>query len=202
MVGDDLGDNYWKWMSGAVADDGCFYCFPYQHNRIVKSNPNDDTTIFVGVEGYFKFSGTIKAKNGCLYGPFSTNRVVKFNVNTQKVTFIVDECEGKGKWESGVEGMDGNMYGVPYRHDKWLKIDIVTETTSLVGDDLSTYGRCKYSCGVFGEDCNLYVIPADTNKVQDVSEVGCRYDGYKKWSEVSFTRMGIYIVHHCAIIKH
>ena len=60
-------------MSGAVADDGFLYCFPYGLNRILKFNPNDNTTIFVGeeIEGRGKFSGTTKAMNGCLYGiPF------------------------------------------------------------------------------------------------------------------------------------
>ena len=165
LVGDDFGNNYGgNWISGAVADDGCFYCFPYHHNRILKLNPNDDTTSFVGeeIEGGGKFSGTIKAKNGCLYGiPSLANRVAKFNVATQNVTFIGDEYKGDSKWQGGVEGMDNNIYGVPYLHDKWLKIDIASETTSLVGDDLS---KCKYerdqydgiyNGGVIGEDCNI-----------------------------------------------
>ena len=60
-VGDDFGDDYLKWMSGAVADDGCLYCFPLKHNRILKFNPNDDTTIFVGEEMEIgcNFCGTI-----------------------------------------------------------------------------------------------------------------------------------------------
>ena len=111
-------------MSGAVAYDGCLYCFPFQDTRIFKFNPNDDTTIFVGeaIEGSLKFSGTIKAKNGCLYGiPCYANRVAKFNVATQQVTFIGDDYKGLFKWKGCVEGMDNNIYGVPYDHDKWLK---------------------------------------------------------------------------------
>merc|ERR1712238_463070 len=57
-----------------------------------------------------------------------------------------------------------------------------------VGDDLSKYGRVKYNGGVVGEDCNIYTIPADANKVakfntttQKVSEVGKRYDGINMW---------------------
>ena len=48
---------------------------------------------------------------------------------------------------------------------------------------------CKYSCCVVGEDCNVYTIPYDANKVikfntttQEVSEVGNRYNGRRKWS--------------------
>jgi len=193
LVGDDFGDNFsTRWMSGAVANDGCLYCFPLMRTRIVKFNPNDDTTIFVGgeIEGDYKFSGTIKAKNGYLYGiPFEANRVAKFNVATQTITFIGNDYEGGAKWMGGVEGMDDNIYGVPYEHDKWLKIDIATETTSLVGDASSKYKNCKYNGGVIGEDCNVYTVPNRARKVakfntttQVMSAVGDRYDGNYKWS--------------------
>ena len=96
MVGDVLINKDWKWKSGAVADDGSLYCFPYNHNRILKFNANDDTTIFVGeqIEGEFNFSRTIKAKNGYLYGiPSDTGRVAKFNVISQNFIFIGDDYE-------------------------------------------------------------------------------------------------------------
>ena len=100
-------------MSGAVADDGCLYCFPFDHTRILKFNPNDDTTSFVGeeIKGICEFSGTIKGKNGCLYGiPSYARCVAKFNVATQNITFIGDDYDRGGeKWEGGVEGMDGNI---------------------------------------------------------------------------------------------
>ena len=89
----------------------------------------------------------------------------------------------------GVEGMDGNIYGVPHIHNQWLKIDIVTDTTSLVGDDLSYYVADKYHGGVVGEDCNVYTIPGCASKVikfntttQKVSVVGNRYNGSDKWN--------------------
>ena len=61
--------------------------------------------------------------------------------------------------------MDDNIYGVPFVHHKWLKIGSATETTSLVGDNLSKYGYCKYNGGVVGEDGNVYAILGDANKV-------------------------------------
>ena len=100
--------------------------FPFDHTRILKFNPNNDTTSFVGedIEGRFKFSGTIKGKNGCLYGiPSYARRVANFNVATQNITFIGDDYygddyEGEHKWEGGVEGMNDNIYGVPHEHNK------------------------------------------------------------------------------------
>ena len=72
-----------------------------------------------------------------------------------------------------------------------VEIDSATETTFLGGDDLSKYGYEKYNGGVVGEDCNIYTIPADANKVtkfntttQQILEIGNRYDedGDDKWS--------------------
>ena len=104
LVGDYFeADCHGEWMSGAVTDDGCLYCFPFAHNRILKFNPNDDTTIFVGeeidvggeIKSQSKFSGTIKAKNGCMYGiPCFASRVTKLNVATQNLTFIGDDYHG------------------------------------------------------------------------------------------------------------
>ena len=94
LVCDGLVDDYYgKWMSGAVADDGSLYCFPFNHKRILQFNPNGDTTIFVGkkIERVCKFSGIIKAKNECMYSILSSvSRVAKFYVATQNVTFIDD----------------------------------------------------------------------------------------------------------------
>ena len=201
LVGGDiiLEEDDFKWRSGAFADDGCFYCFPYEHNRILKFNPKDDTVVFVGeeMEGYYKFSGTVKAKNGCLYGiPFDASRVAKFNVAIEEVTFIGDNYGDDGdeddsfdvykgsSWMGGFEGTDDNIYGVPFNQNRWLKIDIVTETTSLIGDDLSKYGNYKYDGGVVGEDRIVYAIPSDANIItklntttQQMSEVRNRHDG-------------------------
>ena len=33
LVGDVLIYKDWKWKSGAVADDGSLYCFPYLHRN-------------------------------------------------------------------------------------------------------------------------------------------------------------------------
>ena len=192
LVGDDFGGDYTKWTSGAIADDGCLYCFPHQHARILKFNPKDNTTIFVGeeIKGHCKYSGTVKGKNGCLYGiAFCASRIAKFNVNTQNVTFIGDIYEYGLLCSCGVEGMDDNIYGVSFVHHKWLKIDIATETTSLFGDILPKEGISKHNGVVVGEDGDIYAIPAGADKVikfnsttQEMSEVGNCYDGDYKWT--------------------
>ena len=90
MVCGDLGDDFEKWMSGVVVDDRCLYCFPHELTWTLKFNRNDDTVICVGeiIEGDYKFSGIIKAKNGCMYDVhFSVSRVAKFYVTTQNVTY-------------------------------------------------------------------------------------------------------------------
>ena len=61
---------------------------------------------------------------------------------------------------------------------------------SLVGDDLFRYGEKKHNGCVVGEDCNIYAILEDANKVikfntttQEISEVENCYDVREhKWS--------------------
>ena len=79
-----------------------------------------------------------------MYGiPSEVRRVANFNVYTQKFIYIGDDYSCRFKLEGGVEGMDDNIYVVPYLHYKWLKIDISTNTTSVIGDDLSKYEKYK-----------------------------------------------------------
>ena len=85
MIDDDLEDQYWKWTSGVAADGGCLCCFPFRYTRIRKYNPYDDTSVFVGekIKGDYRFSGTIKANNGCMYGiSVVASRIKTFNVAT------------------------------------------------------------------------------------------------------------------------
>ena len=89
----------------------------------------------------------------------------------------------------GVRGMDDYIYGIPYQHDKWLKIKIVTETTSLFGDGLLKHRGWKYNGGVVGEYCNIYTILEEAENVakfntttQKISKVGNSYDGSSKWT--------------------
>jgi len=49
-IGDDF-DNFAggaKWKTGALAADGCIYCAPFGHDRILKIDPKTDTTSLVG----------------------------------------------------------------------------------------------------------------------------------------------------------
>ena len=82
-----------------------------------------------------------------------------------------------------VEGIDYNIYGVPYKCAKHLKGHIAIETISLVGDDLSDYEDGTYNGSSIGEDCNIYTILFIASKVskfsittQKMSKNGNRYD--------------------------
>jgi len=73
-------------------------------------------------------------------------------------------------------------------HDEWLKIDIATETISLVG---FLFGGFEYNCGVVGEDCNVYSIPLYAEKVTKFNtttkvllQIGNSYNGgVEKWNK-------------------
>ena len=79
-----------------------------------------------------------------MYGiPSEIRRVANFNVYTQKFIYIGDDYSCRFKLEGGVEGINDNIYVVPYLHYKWLKIDTSTNTTSVISDDLSKYEKYK-----------------------------------------------------------
>ena len=59
--------------------------------------------------------------------------------------------------------MDDNIYGVPLGQNKWLKIYIATDTTSLVRNDVSVLGSFDGGGFVVGLDCNIYNIPQDAS---------------------------------------
>ena len=49
-VGDDLGDGRYKYIGTVVGIDGCVYGIPLISTRIIKYDPINDITSFVGEE--------------------------------------------------------------------------------------------------------------------------------------------------------
>jgi len=79
---------------------------------------------------------------------------------------VGENYKGTVNWEAwlgGVVGVDDNIYGVPLGQNKWLKIYIATDTTSLVRNDVSVLGSFDGGGFVVGLDCNIYNIPQDAS---------------------------------------
>ena len=70
-VGDDLGDDCYKYSGTVVGIDGCVYGIPIWSRRILKYDPINDIISFFGEEaGYFPFecsgNGAL-GRDGCIY---------------------------------------------------------------------------------------------------------------------------------------
>jgi len=74
---------------------------------------------------------------------------------------IGDEYDGEWKWNGGVVGHDGNIYGIPSEANQMLKIvpfSNATNPTALVGDDLGDEDS-KWWGGVVGSNEIIYGVP-------------------------------------------
>merc|ERR1740130_849515 len=118
-----------------------------------------------------KWKGGVLAADGRIYCiPSDATSVLciesPFDPRTEpKKTFTStfgELAEGPAKWEGGVLGKDGKIYGIPYNSTQILCIDPKHKTAT-------TFGRlspntCKYRSGAVAEDGRIYCAPysADT----------------------------------------
>merc|ERR1712238_87972 len=87
--------------------------------------------------------------------------------------------------------MDDNIYGIQYRHDKWLKIDIATETISLFGEGEGGY---IWSGGVLHSNGYIYCAPHCNNKVLKIKTNYIRDEGKRLLeSNASLTEFNRYL---------
>jgi len=94
IVGDDLGYGYVKYKGTVVGVDGCVYGLPQYSRRIVKYDPINDATSFVGEEADRDFnctSGGILERDGYIYAITRDGRVLKIDTTNN------DHCFG---WNS------------------------------------------------------------------------------------------------------
>lgn len=141
-MGNDLGNDYGKWMSAAVVPlqqqqpdtEGSStstagaggkgevaYFFPYYQNRILRFDPQTEQTELVGeqIDGFgFNYTATIRVGQ-YLYGiPDAAKRVLKFHPATNTISYIGEINHGR-KWFGGifvdnVNDKSGNNEEGPY----------------------------------------------------------------------------------------
>jgi len=199
---DHLGNGVLKWMSGAVANDGCMYCMPLSARYILRLDLVTEQISLIGPdlgEGIWKYSGTVLGVDGCIYGvPANARQVLKYNPMDQTSTFIGCTttsicCDDDGKrvgekWRGGVRALDGNIYGVPYNSDQILCINVKDQSISLVGD--CQLGNRKWDGGTVAEDGCIYFSPYSAYEVlkfdpmdQSTTRMETKLSGaYAKWS--------------------
>jgi hypothetical protein len=135
-----------RWISGALAVDGCIYFMPCNARRIIKLD-----------------KATVAGRDGFVYGtssiPNGSKRITSFDPASHNTSILGDEarrcvfvCIG------GVFGRDGCIYSLSYKHEKVLKIDVVNNTYSLVGNmrTIPTFFVNDYGEAILGNDGYIY----------------------------------------------
>ena len=93
------------------------YGIPKQIKRIVKYDPINDITSFLGEEpdGYFCCSGGALARDGCIYAMTFTGQVLRIDTTNNVHCFVENsvflaERYGYIGWSDAILGIDGCMY--------------------------------------------------------------------------------------------
>lgn len=188
-----------KWASGALAADGCIYFMPLTAHHILKFNPYNDTVSSVGValgKGWSKYSGTVAGNDNCLYGiPSSIEQVLRFSPADQEISFVGGDVEHycTNCCRNGALGRDGHIYAFCSKYCQVLKIDVVNNNYSLLGNrTLHSYYELVGGWGhaILGCDGCIYWPPRNANRIlkydpetQGTSLVGPDFGAFSwKWS--------------------
>ena len=99
----------------------------------------------------------LKCRDNCFYClPFYAKQLPKVNPFNDETILVGKEYEGGGKWCNGF--LHGDLiYGIPFQANKFLKYNIKTEISEIVGDDFD-YRFKLISGAVVSDDC-LYCFP-------------------------------------------
>ena len=182
-VGDDLGNDFNKYMGTVVGIDGCVYGIPHRSKSIVKYDPKKDITSFVGEQAEKDFgcngNGAL-GRDGCIYTVSYDGRVLEIDTANNSYCSVGYKIEsnhvGQG-WGDAILGIDGCIYWPPMNACSILKFDPHTDRTSLVGDDLGGSTSNKWSSGVLASNGTIYCFPVCANHVLSVNP----------WKEFSMT---------------
>ena len=117
-VGDDLGHEEFKYIGIVVGIDGCVHGIPYSSKRILKYDPINDTTSYVGEkvdEGFYCGGGAL-GRDDCIYAITRDDQIPKFDTTNNAHCFVGNSVEsdhhGEG-WVDAILGIDGCIYCPP-----------------------------------------------------------------------------------------
>merc|ERR1719457_390649 len=115
-VGDDLGDERWKYRGTVVGIDGCVYGIPRNSKRILRYDPINDTTSFVGEEADEDFGcngNGVLGRDGCIYAVNDDGEVLKIDSTNNSHCIIRSRVEldhDEIGWGDAILGIDGCIY--------------------------------------------------------------------------------------------
>ena len=114
-------------------------------------------------EGENKWYGIVIGRDNCLYClPHHAKQLLKIDPSNDETTLVGEEYDGCWNWCNGFAHGDF-IYGIPFEADRFLKYNIKTEISELVGDDLGGF-LGKWKSGAVADDgCLLDAISEVAN---------------------------------------
>ena len=197
-VGDDLGHGYDKYIGTVVGIDGYVYGIPRHSKRMLKYDPINDSTSFVGEEHAENLDcrgDDTMGRDGCIYALTNDGRILKIDTTNNSHCFSIqldhDEEDGWG-WRDPILGIDGCIYWPPYNASHTLKYDPHSNLISLVGDDFGIhdeykkwFGACAASDGIINylrcsarrvltiDPLKEYTVSLKNNMEEHPEQLGC-----------------------------
>jgi hypothetical protein len=197
------------WCSGALVLDGCTYFMPYNARRILKFDPEEESTANVGerlgdqhdeMEMNKYYEDMVLGNNGWLYGiPYGSNRIVRFNPADHATSTVGEAITNYFCCKGGVLGRDGFIYVVDDHDGRVLKIDVVNNIYSFVGGNLNLCCLVQSGKIVLGNDGCIYWPPNHASRLlkydpetQEASLVGYDFRGEgRSWASGAVSSDGV-----------
>ncbi|WP_162343241.1 NHL repeat-containing protein [Cyclobacterium salsum] len=173
-----------KTMGMTLAANGCLYCCPYYHPRVLKIDPENATVTEIGPEylGNAKWWGICAHPNGKLYcAPNARLTYLEIDPATDTMTEInsgYDLARGiafhpNGKLYSWRAGGGGDS-----DRNQLIEFDPVSLQISLVGEsDLSSVAGSIFRTTILGKDNKIYNSVANKRRIY-------RYDPVSDTTEI------------------
>ena len=166
-VGDYLGDKELKYIGMVIGIDGCVYGIPFQSNFIVKYDPVNDTTSFIGKklrQDSLECNGSgVLGRDGCIYArALNVGKVLKIDTTNNYHSFVKDiiaianpRYSDEGRWGDAVLGVDGCISWPPLRANR----------ITMVGNNFEIDLSQKWGGGSLTSDGVIYCIPSNAKRI-------------------------------------
>eukprot|EP00056_Hartaetosiga_gracilis_P005012 m.80349 g.80349 ORF g.80349 m.80349 type:complete len:748 (-) comp12015_c0_seq2:137-2380(-) len=199
--------NNYRWAGGVLGDDDRVYGVPYDARAILVVDPFNSTFSLTPADALLpieaeKWVWGVKARNGNVYCiPHSSTAILMFSTNTNSTDADVQDTVdftsltttvGTKKWQGGVLGVNGKVYGIPHFHTHVLVIDPTVHTVDFTtirttssdgkwrGGVLSPHGRI---IGIPYNSQHLLIVDTASNTTDFTSyQIPVGMDSSPKWS--------------------
>jgi hypothetical protein len=142
-----------------LGSDHKVYVAPHNRREILVVDQNDnvisiDTTAIANSTR--AFCGAVDHGDFVYFAPYNFTRYLRLNIHTLQLQLVGSSYSGNFKWYDVVKHYDGCFYSVPNNAGHVLKMDPITEITSMIGVN---YGSGQFNFGISMPNGKIYFSP-------------------------------------------